>query len=320
MTSVDLLLGVDGGGTKTEVWLARCEPQGKFTVIGCGIAGPSNSRAIGTSQALANLDQAIDAAFASAKVTRDPVASACLGLAGVDRVEDRLAVERWAAERSLAAQTLVVHDALPLLYAGAMTGCGVALISGTGSFAFGRNTAGETARCGGWGYLFGDEGSAYAIALAGLRAAARAADGRGPQSILCDALVAHLRLSEPAQLIASIYAPEMDRAALAALAHVVIDACHQGDLVAQAIVEQAARDLAELAVTIVRRLDFDMPAVPIALAGGVLLNCDRIRERVCAELDEHGLNVEPTLVPQPIVGALTLAQTVRTSSQPDSTA
>src|SRR5260221_4700209 len=73
----------------------------------------------------------------------------------------------------------VRHDAKAALYAGNPAGCGVVLISGTGSIAYGRNDQGAEARCGGWGYLVGDEGSAVGIGQEGLRAASYDHDGRG---------------------------------------------------------------------------------------------------------------------------------------------
>ena len=211
----DLVLGVDGGGSKTIAWLANCDTNDQAHVIGIGRAGPSNCRSVPVAQASENLDRAIDSAFDDAKLTRMPVAGACVSLAGADRILEQQQFRSWAALRNLANRLTITNDAIPVLYAASNDGTGIALISGTGSFAFGRNPSGETARCGGWGGLFGDEGSGYHIALACLRAASRAADGRGPQTILLPRTLEHFGITEPSELIPIVYSAKIDRPTIA---------------------------------------------------------------------------------------------------------
>jgi N-acetylglucosamine kinase-like BadF-type ATPase len=136
-------------------------------------------------------------------------------LAGADREENRQRLERWARDRRLARVFRVVHDAAPLLAAGTPNGWGVALIAGTGSFAFAQSRDGATARAGGWGYLLGDEGSGYAIALAGLRAAALAVDRRGRRTALVEGFMARLGVPKPVDLIPAVYRIANDRKAIA---------------------------------------------------------------------------------------------------------
>ena len=196
MQSDELVLGIDGGATKTVAWLALRSGGGEPSVVGRGAAGPANPQAIGFDEALGNLDQAIAAAFDDAGVKPGPLASAVLALAGWDREQNRQVLRRWAEKRCLASRLRMVHDALPVLVAGSPEGWGVALISGTGSFAFGQSRDGRSTRAGGWGYLFGDEGSGYAIALAGLRAAAIFLRSQRKQPHL---RAGHAGLSKPAR-------------------------------------------------------------------------------------------------------------------------
>jgi N-acetylglucosamine kinase-like BadF-type ATPase len=139
---------------------------------------------------------------------------------------------------------------MPVLAAGTPHGWGVAVIAGTGSLAFGRDLAGRTARAGGWGFLFGDEGSAYAIAVDGLRAAAQAADGRGPATQLLPAFERRWNLPDAPALIPAVYAIAGDRAAVAALAAVVAAAAAAGDGVAQRILDEAAGRLADMVAAV----------------------------------------------------------------------
>lgn len=308
MNSADLLIGVDGGGSKTVAWLATRDDLTERGVIGRGLAGASNLQAVGFAVATAHLEQAIDAAFADAKRTRRRVASACIGLAGAGRENDRTSIQQWAARRDLAVQTTISNDALPVLYAGTPDGWGVALVSGTGSFAFGRTAAGVTGRCGGWGPLFGDEGSGYAIALAGLRAAAQAADGRSDETMLLERFLRHFNLSDPGELVSTIYVPTFARSDIARLAGIVFAASDEQDPVAVGIIRDAATVLTQIVGAVVRKLQVQDRPVPLALAGGVLLHHPKFRQLLCDELAANRLHFSPTsTVRDPVAGALTIA-------------
>lgn len=309
MRPEQLVLGIDGGGTKTVACLAWRSPAEEPLVVGRGEAGPSNLQAVGFGRTAENLAEAVSRAFADAGAARGPVAAAVLALAGSDRHGSRHRLHRWAEQYRLAARVRVVHDALPVLAAGTPHGWGIALISGTGSLAFGRTGEGRSARAGGWGYLLGDEGSGYAIARAGLRAAAEAADGRAPSTQLLGAMLARLRLERPEQLIPAVYGMASDPAAVAALAPVVTGSADQGDAVAQGILDRAAAELASLAAAVAEKLDLSHQAFPLALCGGTLLGSKRLQQRLRAAIRSLGLRAEPVAnVPEPGLGAVKLAQ------------
>ncbi len=309
MQSDKLVLGIDGGATKTVAWLALRSGGGKPSVVGRGTAGSANPQAIGFDAALRNLDQAIAAAFEEAGVEPGPLAAAVLALAGWDRAQNRRVLHHWAQERRLAARFRSVHDALPVLVAGSPEGWGVALVSGTGSFAFGQTPEGRSVRAGGWGYLFGDEGSGYAIALAGLRAAAKSADGRAPATRLVDALLRRLDLREPPELIPAVYQFADDRARIASLADVVTQAADEGDAQARGILDEAAGELAAMVAAVAQNLGFSHGAFPLALTGGVLLGSERLRRALEARLTSVGCGpASVASVREPVAGAVRLAQ------------
>jgi N-acetylglucosamine kinase-like BadF-type ATPase len=240
-------------------------------------------------------------------LVRGPVASACLGLAGAGRLQEQGLIEDWARGRGLASALEVTTDVALLLGAGTPEGWGLAVVAGTGSIAHGLTPDGRTARAGGWGHLLGDEGSAYWLAVAGLRAVAAAADGDGPQTCLTPRLLGALGLTEPQDLIPTVYADGYDRAALAALAPLVLSAAAE-DAVAAEIVDGATRALAGAAAAVARRLGWVGAAVPLALGGGVFLgNADYCR-RFLAALEAAGVRAAPVaLVPEPAEGAVRLA-------------
>ena len=299
------LIGIDGGGSKTVALLADVAGR----VLGRGEAGPSNHQTVGVAAAEAALNQAISAAFAGAGLESCPPRAIGLGLSGVDRPADREIIHDWAARHVPGARLVIVNDAEIVLAAGTPAGWGVAVISGTGSIVVGRDREGRTARAGGWGYILGDEGSGFAIGQAALRAIMRAADGRGPQTALTDAILTHWSLPTPSALIGRLHqTPTPPIQDIARLAARVESVAAEGDAVARRIVEEAGRELALAVAAVVRQLDLRGP-VPCALAGGVIVRGQLIRELFLEAAGSLGLPLDPvTPVPEPAQGALLLAR------------
>ncbi len=315
MTSAtDLVIGVDGGGTKTVAWLAPLSDDGTGLVLGRGRGGPGNPRAAGFEAAQASIDAAIAAAFADANVPRGRVAAASLCLSGAGRPAEQIRLTQWADARDVAQLTQVTGDAEPILAAASPENWGIALISGTGSLAWGRNRLGEVARNGGWGYLLGDQGSAYAIALSGLRYAVLAADDRGPATELLSAFQRQLDAATPADLIDRIYSAEMTHERLASMAVVVFDTAPH-DATAEFIIESAARQLYFLVDALARRLNLATGDYPLAVSGSVLLNQPSLRALLDSMLREaESTPREILVVEQPVRGAVTLARIAANNS------
>ncbi|MEX2047265.1 MAG: BadF/BadG/BcrA/BcrD ATPase family protein, partial [Chloroflexota bacterium] len=164
-----IVVGIDAGASKTRAFAV--DQAG--TVVGRGAGGGGNLLTSPDPQG------AIAAALAEALGGR-PAEAVVLSCAGGDReIERTRGHEILARHAPPGAKLLVTHDAIAALYAGNPTGCGVVLIAGTGSIAYGRNAEGEEDRAGGWGYLIGDEGSAVWCGLEALRAISHSVDGRG---------------------------------------------------------------------------------------------------------------------------------------------
>ncbi|MBX6314484.1 MAG: N-acetylglucosamine kinase, partial [Isosphaeraceae bacterium] len=209
---------------------------------------------------------------------------------------------------------VLVNDGELVLAAGTPEGLGVAIIAGTGSIAVGCAADGRPARAGGWGHLFGDEGSAYAAALAGLRLVAQRADGRRPPpeggDALTEGLCRALGINGPAGLIAAVYGRGLDRTALASLAPAVVAAGDADPVVRSEILEPAGRELARMVLAVVRALDLTAiaPSLPLAMGGGFLLGAPTVAQVLLDELDRQGLSVSATPVSDPVSGALVLAR------------
>jgi N-acetylglucosamine kinase-like BadF-type ATPase len=303
-----LLLGIDGGGTKTTALLAVYQPAAAPRAIGRGVSGPSNARSSGWETAKQNIAQAISAAFAAAGRTSERVAALCLGMAGAGHASVRAELHKWCAQQQQAARWLVVHDAQTILRAGAQQGPAVALISGTGSLAYGGTADGHSARAGGWGHLLGDEGSGYAIGIAALRAIARATDGRGPATQLAASLLTQLGLHSPWDLIPLLHEDREARYRIASLAPLVLAAATEDDAVAQHIQGQAAEELSGLVAAVAQSLAFADRNYHLVFSGGLLQHQPALRDAVLRQLaEQHAAPQSSTVVEDPAYGAVLLA-------------
>jgi N-acetylglucosamine kinase-like BadF-type ATPase len=189
--------------------------------------------------------------------------SACLGFSG--GAEDKIEYCRKLISSTL---LKVTNDAEIALIGATSGDPGIIVIAGTGSIAFGRNASGRTARAGGWGYIFGDEGGAFDIVRRALRTALQAEEGWGPPTSLRALLLEKTKAQDANQLLHSFY-QSASRYQIAPLAPLVTAAAESGDRVAQEILAESARVLAWYAEGVYRRLFSDSEKVPVACIGGV---------------------------------------------------
>jgi N-acetylglucosamine kinase-like BadF-type ATPase len=259
-----LFLGVDGGQSGTAAVIG--DETGR--VLGRGEGGPCNHAGIGEGRA--KLERAvkesvgaacIDAGLDFATVRFE---AACFGMSGGP--EDK---QKILAEILRTGRLIVTTDAETALAGATGTGSGVIAIAGTGSIAYARNAERRSARAGGWGYIFGDEGGAFDIARQSLRASLRMEEGWGPPTALRRALLDSTGAASANELLHRFYAAEWPRPRVAQLARLVDKVAGEGDLVAIDILNQAAMQLAMLAASVRSQLWKPGDAVEIAYIGGV---------------------------------------------------
>lgn len=286
---VTWVIGVDGGGSKTEAVLGAVEPEACLPrIVATQLAGPSNLQRSPRALALNEVAQAIEGLFHQFPEARDAVASACFAMAGSGNLKFRAEFQQWLHERGWAMQTVITHDARPVIAAGTSRDAGIALIAGTGSIAYGLAADGREARCGGWSGLLGDEGSGYWIAREGYRRALHAVDGRGPATRLVESLSEWLGGKTVSQWPHQL--SQLTPRDLAAAATVITTAAEQGDAVANEIVRVAAAELALMVKTLARDL-FQDQSLELALAGGLLTHCQLLREALLRELEAHHVSL-----------------------------
>jgi N-acetylglucosamine kinase-like BadF-type ATPase len=263
-----LFAGIDGGASKTIAVVVDADGRER----GRGTAPSSNQTAVGLERAAAAVRQAIAEATRAAGEP-GPVAAARIGLAGVDRPGD---FDAWLPLLRPLAGTVHLSNDAELVLAALPDGVGVAAIAGTGSIMVGRDDNGTNARTGGWGHVFGDEGSGYDLGRGALQAASRAADGRGPATVLLDAILRHWDLSGPSDIIGRVY-PDGAKADVARLSSLVLQAARAGDPVARKLVSGAAAEVALGIVTVANALTLPADGLPLALAGGLLVGAPELR-------------------------------------------
>lgn len=242
-----IVVGVDGGGTHTTVAIADGEGRELLRREGLpGLVDPRNPAASGF-VIVTLLQQALHDAGVSA-----PVDTLCAGLAGVGNEAERLAVADALSAGGIARRVHVVTDGEIALEGALGAEPGILLVAGTGSVAYGRAEDGRVERCGGWGWVMGDEGSAVAIAREALRAALRSDDGRGPATELLPRILTRLGLTDPAEL--PPWVGRAEKGEIAALADLIAGSAEADDWVALEILEAAAAEMALHAGALARRL------------------------------------------------------------------
>jgi N-acetylglucosamine kinase-like BadF-type ATPase len=193
-----------------------------------------------------------------------------------------------------AEQWLVTHDGMIAL-SGALAGeSGIVAIAGTGSFVFGRNGS-RTMRAGGWGYLFGDEGSAFWVAKQALRAALRYEEGWGSKTRLHPLLLEATGAKNTNEALHLFYTRDWHRSRVARLAAEVDRAAESGDEAAESILRQAGDVLAELVGAVRNQLWELGEPVTASYIGGVFRSA-AVLSRFSEELQaDWNVDVRPPI-------------------------
>ncbi|MCI3918827.1 N-acetylglucosamine kinase [Paenibacillus sp. TRM 82003] len=266
-------IGVDGGGTKTELSAALPEGRTIHRVSGAS----TNPHAVGREAAVGEFVRLLEHALTLLKDRGFTPAGLCLGLSGVASFEE----ERPFAEALVALQrSLDLHfpydflsEAEISLMAAINRPYGVLVVSGTGSIAYGVGPDGSRCRSGGWGHLLGDEGSGYAIGQRALKAAMASYDGAGPETALVPMIIESYRFSSITDLKPYIYAPGIAKSDIAAFAKLCLQACAAGDAVASGIVRSEAEALAGTTAALLRRAPA-LASADAVCAGSIFLASD----------------------------------------------
>ncbi len=261
-----LLIAIEGGGTRTQAALFDLTGE----LLATAQSGPVNVNFTTPEQARAAVEEAVAAVLRAAGAIPTEVTQVAYALVSTPEVALH-ALQRACpqAERKPYGEGQVVFAR-----AGHYRPHGVAIVAGTGTSAWAmRQDDGRQMALGGWGSLLGDEGSAYAVGLMGLRAAAKAWEGREAPTVLIEAVREHFGLRDPdfkKALIRLAYRKPLSRTEIAGFARAVTRAAAEGDAVARRVVNKVAHDLAELGLQTIRQLFSPREALVVVAAGGLL--------------------------------------------------
>jgi|SRR5438552_9120112 len=291
-----LYLGVDGGGTKTQIVLMNDAEE----VVAEGEAGPSNPLRVGVETSVANITKAVDAACDSGGFSRGDIQAATLGLAGVRRQDLRERIRESFVSRLRVKKTLVTTDAEIAWFGTTLGKAGLVVIAGTGSICLGKNAAGEMAISGGWGPLAGDEGGGRNIAEKALHSVAKASDGRGGPTKLSEMALEYFRASSVDNLLVAIYSPQMDNSRIAGFARLVVETALEGDKIAVEILKDAGQELGIAACAVIKKLKLERHKMPIGCVGSIFKAGKLLTGPMCEEIHaiaQKAFLAEPLMIP-----------------------
>jgi len=312
MKKSPLVLGVDGGGTKSLGLLS----DGAGAELARGLVGGSNQNVIGTEAAAANLAALILMCCREAGRAPADVDAAVVGLAGAGSGHERKAlveaIHKSLASSGAAAVPIAIETDARIALEGAFAGdSGVVVIAGTGSIVIGKTPAGEIRRVGGWGRTLGDEGSGYYLGLRAVKALTMEFDGTGNAGSLRGALASRFDWTTREQVIASVYRGNLD---IPSIAPLVLEAATAGDTVGLSILKDASALLAHQVSVIVREFGPREPT-GVVFTGG-LIDHATIYARLLGEAivaESPRAEVRPPLHP-PAYGAVLMALSQLTGS------
>lgn len=270
-----IIIGVDGGGTKTRVIVADAKGKSLARVEGPGSALRQGHEGDAAEVIAATIEQALQ------KANRAEVRPSVVVVGVAGGGQERAAQALWAelSRHRVGADIVVQADATNAIDDAFGEGPGVLVISGTGSAAFGRSPDGRMERCGGWGPPFGDEGSGAWLGRKALGIVAAAHDGREPDTALVGAILTATECDSPEDLIK--WATDATPAKFATLVPVISSVAASGDLRANALISICVEELVLHVRTLGRKCFGDERAsIPVALHGGVLARTNLIRKRL----------------------------------------
>lgn len=285
-------LGIDGGGTKTTCLVTDENLNEIYRTAGSSI----NFWSEGLETARGNMKKMLEAIENATGISHfDGV---CIGSSALFGTADEKTLHDFC-DGVFSADNIIMDSDLFIALKASEKKNVMVVIAGTGSMVAGFGTSGEIVTRGGYGYILGDEGSGYRIALDGIHAAVRSLDNTGEKTVLGEYLLEFSGVKAKEELVDAFYNPEKDRKAIAAFSPYVSRAAEEGDAVARKILFSQC----ELLSCGVKSLLPEMPEKPcIALYGGVFQHDEMYRNHF-AELVKPYCSSCELLTKEPAYGA-----------------
>jgi N-acetylglucosamine kinase-like BadF-type ATPase len=301
------LIGIDGGGTKTDCAIA--DLSGK--IIHQSAGRPSNFLIIGVEEAIENIFALIEENLFALEGDFADVKQIVIGVAGAGREEDAILLEEgfkdYAELEGIHFKGVkVLSDAHIALEGSFPNSAGCILIAGTGSILFGKDEKGVIHRVGGFGRMIGDEGSGYSIGRKALNAVSKASDGRGEETLISELLNAKMSSGSANGIINKVYKEKLD---VASVAKIVIQAAEEGDPIAEDILDEEADELVLHIKSLINTIHTNK--LNVSFSGSLIDNknfySDLLKRKIKSSLP-HVTVVKP--FSSPVTGAILLAKRI----------
>ena len=297
-------IGIDGGGSKT-IFVISGE-DGK--ILGTVKAGSAFYKQIGEDGVLELLKNGVKEVCAFAEGEATEIASVCFGMPawGESPVKDKV-MEKKILSTFPEWNIYIVNDCEVGWAGSLMAEPGINIVAGTGSIGFGKNKAGEIARCGGWSEWFSDEGSGYWLGMKCVQLFSRQSDGRDERGPLYDIVRDALELSDDMDIVDLFeqnYLRKRDK--VASLQKLLFEAAKAGDVYAIGAYEQAAKELFDIVLSIKKKIFADEDCM-VSYSGGIFKTGDVIRKPFEKLLEAEGMKLTESKA-EPYVGAVLLAK------------
>lgn len=301
------LIGIDGGGTKTDCAIADLSGKIIYQTVG----KPSNFLVIGVEETVANLFAAIEECLFELKGDFSDVKQVVIGVAGAGRKDDADMLEKsfndYARDEGIHFKGVkVVSDAQVALEGAFPDSAGCILIAGTGSILFSKDEDGNIHRVGGFGRLIGDEGSGYCIGRKALNAVTKEIDGRGQKTKITELINNEVDPGISNTLVNKVYKEKLD---IASIAKIVIQAAEDGDEVSNKILSGEADELV-LHLKAIQNKIF-VKKLSVAFSGSLIEHknfySELLKKKIKLSLPNIKI-VKPTL--SPVAGAIQIAKRI----------
>ena len=299
------IIGIDGGGTKTDC--AAADPEGNLLFETKG--DPSNFLIDGTEKVSASILDLINKCKEKLNIDYSDIEVILIGTAGAGRKSDAERLEKtfvhFSKNKGINLKNFIVESDARIALEGAFSGMpGAILIAGTGSIMLGKDHNGIIHRVGGFGRLIGDEGSGFSIGRKGLNAVSKQFDGRGNFTLISDYLEDKFEINSAEKLIIEVYKNNLDIASIAPLA---ITAAENNDEPAIKILEEEINEILKFIPVMHQQLNLN--EFRLSFIGG-LINKDnfyskKLREKITNDFPY--VKIQP---PQntPAMGAVLMAK------------
>ncbi|SMF69893.1 BadF-type ATPase [Paenibacillus uliginis N3/975] len=267
---MDIFLGVDGGGTKTEA--AAIDSHGK--VLSRYSGSSTNPYVVTFDGAMQELSNVLNRVVEPLSLSLSDVAikGICLGMSGVSTSEEKDNVisflRSYQQQHDHSFPISITTEAEISLMASLEREYGILVISGTGSNTYGITQKGKRYRVGGWGHILGDEGSGYQIGLLTLKTVIKSLEGMLPATLMSQRITDAYNFGHISELKSYVYQSSIGRNDIAAFARYCVEAAKDGDDLAQGILRDQAVELAETTTALIGR-DSELTETEVVCTGSI---------------------------------------------------